>query len=79
MIHLWSIGMPVTTAGTEAAVASKTAIDVFQWLRKVCSTKLIATPIKLGGPVVQADESLFNHKASNNKYNTKLNNNTFNN
>jgi len=47
MIHLWSIGMPVTTACTEAAVA---ATDLFQWLREVCSTKLIATPIKLGGP-----------------------------
>ena len=64
MIHLWSIGMPVSTACTEAVVASKTGIDLFQWLREVCSTKLIASPIKLGGPgtVVQADESLFNHK-----------------
>ena len=45
-------------------MASKTAIDVYQWLREVCSTKLLATPIKLGGPgaVIQADESLFNHK-----------------
>jgi len=65
MIHLWSIGMPVTTACTEAAVARKTAINVFQWLREVCCTKLIATPIRFGSPgtVVQADESLFNHKA----------------
>ena len=55
--------MPVTTA-CKAEVASKTAIDVYQWLREVCSTKLLATPIKLGGPgaVIQADESLFNHK-----------------
>ena len=56
--------MPVTTACKEAEVASKIAIDVYQWLREVCSTKLLATPIKLDGPgaVIQADESLFNHK-----------------
>ena len=56
--------MPVTTACKEAEVASETSIDVYQWLREVCSTKLIANPIKLGGPgtVIQADESLFNHK-----------------
>ena len=56
--------MPVTIACKEAEVASKTAINVYQWLREVCSTKLLATPIKLGGPgdVIQADESLFNHK-----------------
>ena len=56
--------MPVTTACKEAEVASKTAIDVYQWLREVYSTKLLTIPIKLGGPgaVIQADESLFNHK-----------------
>ena len=56
--------MPVTTACKEAEVAIMTAIDVYQWLREVCSTKLLATPIKLGGPgaVIQADESLFYHK-----------------
>ena len=56
--------MPVTTACKAAEVASKTAIDVYQWLREVYSTKLLATPIKLGGPgaVIHADESLFNHK-----------------
>ena len=56
--------MPVTTACKEAEVASKTSIDVYQWLREVSSTKLIANPIKLGGlsAVIQADESLFNHK-----------------
>ena len=40
----------------------KTAIDVYQWLHEVCTTRLITTgPIVLGGPgiVVQMDESLF--------------------
>ena len=55
--------MPVTTACKEAEVASKRSIDVYQWLREVCSTKLVANPIKLGGPgtVIPADELLFNH------------------
>ena len=57
--------MPVTAACKEAEVASKTAINVYQWLKEVCSTKLLATPIKLGDPgaVIQANESLFNYKS----------------
>jgi hypothetical protein len=33
---------------------------MFQYLRDVCSTKLLSTPVKLGGPgvIVQIDESL---------------------
>ena len=56
--------MPATTACKEAEVASKTSIDAHQRLTQFCSTKLIANPIKLGGPcaVIQVDESLFNHK-----------------
>ena len=40
------------------------AIDVYQWLREVCSTALIQQPIILVGPgkVVQIDESMFKHK-----------------
>ena len=45
-----------------------TIIQMFQYLRDVCSTKLLSTPVELGGPgvIVQIDESLFNHKS---KYN----------
>ena len=54
-------------AAAEAEVQEKTAIDVYQWLREVCSTRLIIDgPIVLGGPgsTVQIiiDESLFRHK-----------------
>ena len=44
-------------------------IDIYQWLQKVCSTKLLSSPIVLGGPgvVVQIDESLFRHKPKVNK------------
>lgn len=55
---------PVTKAATAADVAEDTACDIFQWLREVCSTKLLQMSITLGGPgiVVQIDESQFKHK-----------------
>jgi len=41
----------------------KRCIDIYQYMREVCSTKLLSAPIILGGPgtVVQIDESLFAH------------------
>ena len=64
LIYWWSRQYPVTDAKDEAKVDLGTAIDVYRWLREVCSQRLIDTPIQLGGPgvVVQIDESLFNHK-----------------
>ena len=54
----------MSDAAEEAKVELNTAIAVYQWMREVCSTKLLSTPIKLGGPgvVVQIDESLMRHK-----------------
>ena len=49
----------------EAEVTEHTAIDVYQWLREVCSQTLLNGPaIILGGQqtIVQIDESLFGHK-----------------
>ena len=48
----------------EASVSKTTAIDAYQWLREVCSSKLLSLTIKLGGPrkLIQIDESLFRHK-----------------
>jgi len=48
----------------EAEVDRRTAIDIYQWLWEVCSTKLLSNPIILGDPgvVVQIDESFFWHK-----------------
>ena len=56
--------VPVSDAAEEAKVGRDTAIDAYQWFREVCTTKLLQTPIRLGGPgkVVQIDESLFRHK-----------------
>ena len=55
--------MPVTQAAKQAKVSEKRTIDVYQYLRDVCSSKLLVAPIVLGGPgvVVQIDESLFVH------------------
>ena len=51
-------------AAEEAKVNKDTAGAVYQWLREVCSTKLLNTIIELGGPgtMVQIDKSLFRHK-----------------
>ena len=64
IIYMWAREYPVTDVSEEAKVHIETAIDIFQWLREVCSTKLLQTPIILGGPnvIVQIDESMFRHK-----------------
>ena len=65
LMYMWAREYPVKDAAEEAEVQEKTAIDVYQWLREVCSTRLITDgPIVLGGPgsTVQIDESLFRHK-----------------
>ena len=64
MMYLWARNYPLTDAAEEAGIDAGTAVDVFQWFREVCSTKLLQTPLVLGGAgvVVQIDESLFRHK-----------------
>ena len=61
MIYCWVRQYPVTKACEESRASRKATIDIFQWLREVCSTRLMQQPIKLGGQgkVVQIDESLF--------------------
>ena len=55
---------PIKDAASDIEVDKNTAVDVYMWLREVCSTELSATPIILGGPrvIVQVDESLYRHK-----------------
>ena len=64
LLHFWARDYPVTSVAEDVGIDSSTACDVFQWLREVCSTKLLQTPIVLGGQntIVQIDESLFRHK-----------------
>ena len=64
LIFWWKQQYPVTNATRIAEVDEGTAIDVYRWLREICSRKLLPMPMILGGPgiVVQIDESLFRHK-----------------
>ena len=52
---------PVGQEGKEAQTSQPSAMNIYQWLREVCSTKLFN---ELGDPgvVVQVDESVFTHK-----------------
>ena len=63
-MHWWMREYPSGDAAEEAKVSVDTAGNVYQWLREVCTTKLLPNPIELGGAgtVVQIDESLFRHK-----------------
>ena len=60
----WAKDAPVTDVADDVEVTRMTAIDAFQWLREVCTTKLLQSPIILGGRgvVCQVDESMFRHK-----------------
>ena len=49
LLYWWVHQYPVSDAAEEAKVGRNTAIDVYQWLREVCTTRLIGTTIKLGG------------------------------
>ena len=65
LIHYWARQNPVCDVAESSGVGKNTAIDVYQWLREVCWTRLINDgPVKLGGPgvIVQTDESPFRHK-----------------
>ena len=65
MMHFWARECPVTDAMDQAEVDSRTAVDIYQWFREVCTGHLLPQPILLGGPgkVVQINESLFRHKS----------------
>ena len=69
LLHYWARQFPVKDAAEDAEVNKSTACDIYRWLREVCSTNLLQTPIVLGGNgiVVQIDESLFRHKVKVNK------------
>ena len=66
LMHLWSRDCPVTDAAKEAQITEKSAIQLYQYFRDVCSWRLVSydPPVALGGTgkVVSIDESLFCHK-----------------
>ena len=61
MIALCAWECPVTDATSDCKIDIRTGIDIYPWPHEVCTTKLLQTPIVLGGAgvVVQIDESLF--------------------
>ena len=68
-IYWWVRQYPVTQAAKECEVANGTAVDVYQWLREICSWRLINhddLTLEGTGPIhtniVQIDESCFSHK-----------------
>ena len=60
----WARNYLLTNAAEESQIDAGKDVDVFQWFRDVCSTKLLQIPVILGGQgiVVEIDESLFRHK-----------------
>ena len=50
MLWCWAREYPVTEAAVEAEIGRPAAIEIYQWLHEVCSTKLIQSPVILGGP-----------------------------
>ena len=65
LIHYWIAQESVTSAARNSETSMVTAINVYQWLREVCSQRLIRDgPAQLGGrgKVVEVDESCFKHK-----------------
>lgn len=66
LMHWWAMEYPVKDASGEIGVSEATAIQVYCWMRDVCSYRLctLDPQIKLGGAgkVVAIDESLFSHK-----------------
>jgi hypothetical protein len=63
VIYLWSQGTKVNSVERQEQIGERTVIQMFQYLRDVCSTKLLSTL----GVIVQIDESLFNHKSNYNR------------
>ena len=51
MILFWVREYPVTKAAVDCKMGRDTAINIYQWLREVCSTALCNQTIVLGGPV----------------------------
>lgn len=60
LVYYWSTETPLQTTMQHLDISSHTGVDYYQYLRDVCSWKLLAEPIQLGGSgkEVQIDESL---------------------
>ena len=59
MLYLWAREYPVSDAAEEAEISSRVAIDIYQWLREVCTAKLLQIILSGPGVVIHIDEFLF--------------------
>lgn len=61
LIYYWSSQTPISTAIEHLQISKPTLIDHYNFIRDICSWKLLQEPIQLGGPdiIVQIDESVF--------------------
>ena len=77
LLYWWARVYPVKDAGEEANVDEKTAIQIYQYCRDICSWRLLNhdSPLMLGGPevVVQIDESIFRHKSKHHRGRATMN------
>ena len=64
VIYWWARKYALKDAADEAGITTVSVCAIYQWLREVCSSKLLQSPVRLGGPgkIVQIDESLMRHK-----------------
>ena len=63
-IYLWALQASIVQASTQLGVSQQTLVDLYNFLREVCSAALLQNQVLLGGPgrIVQIDESMFAHK-----------------
>ena len=50
VLVLWAKDTSVTDVIDDVEIDTHTGVDIYQWLRELCSTKLLQWPIILGGP-----------------------------
>ena len=64
LIHHWTTDSKINITAATIGISRVSVMQCNQFLREVCTTKLLQSPIVLGGAgaVVQVDESLFSHK-----------------
>ena len=65
IIHFWSKQYTLGETAESVEIWKNIAVDVYQWLREICLTRLIRDgPVILEDPgiVAQIDECLFKHK-----------------
>lgn len=60
LVFYWATTTPLQTTMHHLDIATNTGVDYYQFLRDICSWKLLQTPAQLGGlgKEVQIDESL---------------------